>query len=220
MLATDTYESLIDKLTIAFKERYPKQSKSQVCGLLFARPTSSFVKKEILPNVEYFDRNSANHIDFFCIGYKSFLFEENFPPNCEIICQNMDSNWSFSIENFLIFKNGMESDNHWHYSGACDLLLLNAVFNSQEGTAELDFGTVIPIDLEIAIEEKAIRSVERLFESIVRLTKSLSGDNPTAALSNKLAVDLGKQDAVRVVSKLLPYGIGDVLGKYAHFATK
>lgn len=220
MLAADTYEILTAQLTDAFKSRYPAGSTAQVCGLLFARPSSKFTASEILPHTKYFDYNMADHIDFFCVGYEAHPLDGELPSACEIVTRNVDSRWSFSEEKFVVFKEGMESGNKWHYSGGCDLLLLNARFDPKTEQAELDFETVIPIDLEEAVVDKAIKSVERFFELVVRFTKNLSTDNPTCTLSDRLAVELGKKDLVKVLWKVLPYGIGDITSKYMHFAIR
>jgi hypothetical protein len=220
MLAADTYESLTDQLTDAFKGRYPKGSTVQVCGLLFMRPSSKFAANELLPHIEYFDNNSADHIDFFCVGYESYPLKGDLPSECIIVAQNSDSRWSFSPSKFVLFKEGMESDNKWYYSGGCDLLLLNARFDPKKDRAELDFETVIPVDLEDAVTDKAIKSVERFFELVVRLTKNLSSDDPTYALSDYLAIEFGKKEVVNVLRKVLPYGLGDIASKCQHFAIR
>lgn len=220
MLPIDSYPLLVSDLTEAFQTRYPPESNVRVCGLLLARPSSKFVQGEILPHMEYFDRNSADHIDFFCIGYQPHPLTGDLPSDVLVVTSNVDTRWSFSVEQFVGFKAALEVGKKWSYSGGADLLLLNARYDRSVAEAELDFGTVIPMKLEDAIQDGAIKSVERLLESIVRLSKELTTDDPTFELSDRLALELGKRDIISVLSKILPYGIGELGKKYQHFATR
>jgi len=50
-------------MMISIKERYIENLNRTIC-ILIARPSSPFVKKEILSNIEYFHHRSGNHVDF------------------------------------------------------------------------------------------------------------------------------------------------------------
>jgi hypothetical protein len=75
MLAAPTYDSLVAQLGDAFRTRYANKPMVFATGILLCRPESEFVKKNVLPHIEFLDRISEDYVDYFCIGYTAHSFK-------------------------------------------------------------------------------------------------------------------------------------------------
>lgn len=223
MLAAPSYESLVQQLGTAFETRYPKQRRTFATGLLPYRPESDFVRREILPHVEYLDRVSADYVDFFSVGYNAHAFTGPKPEN--VICQNTDSWWTFSGKDFYTFTTALESDYsvdklRWRYSGEADLLMMNAVYHPQLRQAELGFETVMTFNVERALADKTFSSFSNLITEFSRLLQNQDPHDPVYRLSDQLALKVGSKSILARILDLLPYKLGDTYNKLAHFATQ
>src|SRR4030095_8365192 len=63
------------ELTKMFERRQKKRASKglkndlALVGILFARPSHPYAKESIIPEQDSFNSRSAEHIDFFCVGY-------------------------------------------------------------------------------------------------------------------------------------------------------
>lgn len=109
MLEALTYEKMMRKL----EDRYEEQKKG--IGILFARPTSKFVKDEILHSINFFHHSSGKIVDFFLPGYGAYWY--NAYPDAIDVCKIDNVNWSFSDKMFCDFISDIGIISKWKYSG-------------------------------------------------------------------------------------------------------
>lgn len=128
--------------------------------------------------------------------------------------------WLYSSKLFDKFRRDIESRTCWKHSGTCDLLLTNAYFDEYAAEARIDFASTVLCDLEAMMDQKAILSVGRFFESVFRFSESSYGSNPCWSFSNEQGLAMGRSALERVVLSLLPSKIGDDLAKAKHFAVR
>ena len=223
MLAAESYENLIEQLSKAFIERYSRRPRVFATGLLLFQPQSDFSKREIVPHLEYLDANSANYIDFFCVGFKATPLVDEQPK--ATVAKSTDSWWTFYPAKFAEFKRGLEADfsydkKSWRYSGGTDFLLFNAIFDHQKSEVELGFETIMAVDLEAAKNAKAIDSVVKFLELVVRLAEVQDLNDPVYKMSDQLALHLGRKEICDVFFDLLPFKFGERAKKFEHFAVQ
>ena len=212
------YKGCLACLTHAFIRQHKSAPAKHVrlVGLLFARPSSPLAKAEILPAVADWHYRSGDHIDFFFAGYHR---HPRLPGAIPIEIPGMEP-WGYSAEIFNGFRREIESKSKWQYSGACDLLLVNARFNRTTRMAEIDFRSMILCQLDQMKEDKAIPSVERFFENIFRFAESADDRDPAWGFSDKQGLSVAASALKRVVLSLLPKNLDADYRKAQHFAIR
>ena len=152
-------------------------NRESVVGILFAKPNVTFVKYEILNDIEYANKRSGQDIDFFFAGYietdKEYGINE---LDKTLIVAPEGRKWRYDAEMFTDFIKCIEDTSKWKYSGETELLLLDF----REG--ELHFDKSLVIWLDRAVRDRSIYSVSNLFENIYRKARSITRTNK---LSNK-----------------------------------
>ena len=223
MLPASNYNSLVCQLGEAFRLRYSNNPTKFATGILLFRPEAPFSINHVLPNIEYLDRISEDYVDFFAVGYTAHPFSHPEPPDA--ICKNTDSWWTFCHEDFITFQKALESDYSadriaWRYSGNCDLLMMNAIFDAETRAAELGFETVMTVDIETALEDGSFSSFPNLIIEFTRFLETQDEHDPVFALSDKIGAKLAKDSVWEMLLNMLPYKLGEPARKAAHFATK
>lgn len=211
MIPVDSYEHLRERLTGSFSDDFTGSFSNQVrmVGLLFAKGGTKAVKEELLPNVEYFNYRSGEHIDFFWVGWR----------------KGMDG-WEFDPKAFVGLLCDIEAESAWKYSGGVDLILANAklMMNPKIGYAPcnafLDFGRAVVCNLDKMKKDGAIVSIESYFEDIFKFAESTNGDDPTWGFSNKKGTDVAGSALKRLLLSLVPDTISEEAKHAAHFAVK
>ncbi len=219
MLTAFTYPQVLERLERAFKHRYPQPAARQVrmVGFLFARPTSSLARDEIVPNLDYFHSRSGDHFDFFGAGYE--LGPEPDLDHSRVTGSRGDL-WVFNMGRFDALRREIESRTSWEYSGACDLLLSNAQFDPSTERAQLDFGTSISCQLDAMKKDGAIPSVEQFFEQIIRFAERSGDSDPTWGFSDAQGVAIAGSALKRLCLSLLPRKLGEDAQRLEHFAIR
>jgi hypothetical protein len=146
----------------AMRSRYDHDSSCTV-GILFANPTKSFVKDEILANIEYANERSGRYIDFFFAGFSKY---NTYDPQEILIDAPCGNRWHFSFTMFNNFISEIEHVSKWQYSGETELFLL------EFSDGKLHFDKAISIWLDRAVREESIYSASTLFEDIYRIARS------------------------------------------------
>lgn len=223
MLAAKNYPSLVRQLGDAFTQRYAGKPSIFATGILLCRPETPFASSQVLPNIEYLDRVSADYVDLFAVGYNAHPFSGPKPP--DIVCQSTDSWWTFSSEDFITFQRALEADYEadrvrWRYSGNCDLLMMNAIYDYDAKRAELGFETVMTIDVEEALKDEAFSSFTNLVVEFSELLRDRDDRDPVYALSDRVGGRLAKGAVWNLFLDLLPFKLGEAAAKASHFAVK
>jgi hypothetical protein len=123
----------------------------------------------------------------------------------------------FSVERFDSFRREIESVSRWRYSGGADLILVNARYDVEAKQARLDFATSLAMNLETAVADGAIRSVETWFEAIFRFAETEQGKDPAARFASQEGLQRSGRGLVASILSLLPGRAGDELQALPHF---
>jgi hypothetical protein len=158
----------------------------QLVGLVFTRPELEFFKSHLRPNFKYWNHRSADHVDFFCMG-----FTLNAPRD-------------FSHVSFLRAVDHFERETQWRYTGENDLILLNAVLDPETKRVTLDYSSAVVLPLDEAVRKKAIKSAPEFFERIIAYASRYRGDDPTWGFSDALVKPLAGSALKRFLLSLLP----------------
>jgi hypothetical protein len=190
----------------------PPSSKVTLVGLLFARPELRLARDEITSSLQYFDHRSGKHINFYCAGYIPYggAIEDYRTFGVD--------GWVFSTPKFDAFRQEIEARSRWRSRGDCDLLLMNAYYDTSARRAALDFTSAIVCHLDAMKAEGAISSVPSFFESIFQYAEHADGDDPAWGFSDSQGLSAAGSALKRVVLSLLPKEIGKDAEKVAHFA--
>lgn len=221
MLNFDSFLQMELEMTKSFLNKYPVQFTSpapiRMTGIVFARPSSKITKEELIPHLADWHYRSGEHIDFFFAGYSNNPSSKGKSTQIEV--SGMED-WYYDPKLFNDLRIGVESKTKWKYSGSCDLLLTNSLYDHSAKKAEIDFNTTIVCQLHSMLEDKAIPSIERFFEKIFRYAESSNGCDPTWGFSDQNALDIGRSTLKMVVLSLLPKNIGCEYKKAEHFAVQ
>lgn len=219
MIGAHSYATVCSNLASAFRQRYASSDDVRLVGLLFARPTSQLASEQIVPNLDYFHHRSANYVDFFCPGYGMYweVFWSSV-PDMEVVARVGDDNWLFSAKMFNRFREEIEREaKDWRYGGGVELILANARYDPTVVSATIDFTSAVVVDLDRATQEKAVVSVEHLFEDIIRYAESQQGADPAWGFSDHMGKRLTGSALKQLLLSILPQGLRPEARKAFHF---
>lgn len=193
----------------------------RMVGLLFARATSPLAKAEIIDNLDYFHYRSGEHIDFFCGGYGAYWEgrRDEFPDQ-QVVARGQYSNWLYSARRFNEFRQEIEAQTTWRYSGGADLILANAHSDPHGRNTRIDFACTVLCQLDQMKQDGAILSVETFFEQIFQFTESCKVGGPTWGFSAAKGIRSAGSVLKNLVLSLLPKELGDDVKRTMHFAVK
>ena len=110
-----------------------------------------------------------------------------------------------------MFREYVERETKWRYSGDVDLILANAQLNRSTNHSFIDFRSSIACQLDEMLKDGLISSVGSFFEKVFQYTDTQPDNDPAWGLSDHLGLTLGKSALVGLVSKLLPKGVTQAL---------
>jgi len=151
---------------------------------MFAQPKTKFFDAEVLPKLPYWDKRSADRLDFMCVG----LSQAN----------------AFNAALFASSIGWLESRSAWRYSGDTDLVLLNAQVDASRSRLTLATDTVVAVALEQAMADGAFRSVGNFVERVIRFADTYKGDDPTWGFSDSEGRRLGVSGLKAILLSCLP----------------
>jgi len=189
----------------------------QLCGLLLARPETTFVRNEILEHLDYFHTRSERTM-FYCAGYSLA------PPtsNSPIVARAGNTAWTYSNVRFVAVIKSLEQRTRWRFSGGTDLVLANVLTAPTEGDGVpiIDISTAVAWNLERLVREEAIGSVRELLEQVFRYASSFKGDDPAWGISDSFAASGIKSALGRLVVSFLPEPLRKDAERLRHFAVE
>ena len=112
-------------------------------AIIFSRPECALAKDEILPAIGYFNERGHNTVFYFA-GYDVTKTNDS-----QISVEGPDyQRWYFDARLFNGFREEVEKDTNWRYSGASDMILTNARCDSPTGQMQgrIDFHTAIQLN--------------------------------------------------------------------------
>jgi hypothetical protein len=171
---------------------------SQLAALVYANARKEFVRTSILPLVPYWNYRSRDYVSFFFVGYdgdirinESDFYTATHPES------------SFQEQIFVSAIDQVEGRCGWRYRGDTPLILTRAYLDRDAGLGRLDLESVVELELERALRDDAIDSVESFFEAIISAAKDTPGDDVHWRLSDSLgARALGDALVDAVASKV------------------
>jgi hypothetical protein len=114
------------------QQRFPWElilNKVQLIGILFCHPQSELAKKDILPRFDYYHERAGFQTDFFWAGY-SGQWRKNTHPDSVPVPELSSTGWEFSSKGFNDFRNEIEENTSWRYSGQTDLILTTVAIDN------------------------------------------------------------------------------------------
>jgi hypothetical protein len=207
MIPTTSYQQILLKLTNDFEywRRDDRSLKVTMCGFLFARPHNELASKEIFAEIGYFNHRMGPHIHIFIAGcFDRHLPRHQFRDRRPI---GQGKGWEYSDEAFDSLRREIEAFTAWRYRDGVELLLLNAIRNSNTGEASLDFHSAISVDLQKARDLKSLDSVAALIGRLANYCEQYRGDDPTWGFSDQMGVDTARSALWNLLVGLLPEGL-------------
>lgn len=181
------------------------EKEDKLIGILIAHPDYPFTKTEVLPHLDTFNEKSGEHIDFFCIGYKSHKDNEN------IVAKDINGiNWSFDDKIFKTIIAKLEEISSWKPSQSTELLLLNVTIKFDNGKFSFDFNfkKSIVLNLEQMQNIKSFVNIREFF--INNLFKYAKEIKKVEELSDKLFEENENQFIFEIFSSLLQVDLKNV----------
>lgn len=154
-----------------------KEGKKFECGilvLLISNPRDSGAAKDIYPKLPYINYRSGKHLDFFVAGLVNEIDKEKFSPKELIEVFTLEEGkYYFSDKVFSDLITYLESTSSWEYQGGSEIIVVDYQINDKSGN--LNWSNAFLIDLEDALKKKAISSVSKFLESLIRIAKNKDG---------------------------------------------
>jgi hypothetical protein len=176
----------------------------RLVGLVFCRPEFP-IAQEILPSLDYFHRKSGEHANFYFAGYGRKNLPEWKRGRSVQVAGFPD--WRFNASVFDALRAEIEARTTWHYSGASDLILTNAIDQKDADYAEMDFTSAICINLEQLRDKRGFGLVGKLFEKIFRYAENYKGDDPTWGFSDKAGTRIVRSAIKNLFISVLPEAV-------------
>jgi len=175
-----------DKLT---EDLTKAKRESGLVAIVFAIPKKPFVKNEVLPLVEIWNYRSKDYVTFFFVGWQG-VEDVDDSEFSDVFLDKNNPEGSFSAKTFDEAIEEFQGMGPWRYKGDTPLILCRGYLRYRKQTNEprafLDLESVIEFELERALREGSIDSVESFFEVVIRVAKEAPGDVVHWRLSDQL----------------------------------
>jgi hypothetical protein len=213
-------QQLRSELTKMFERRSKKRRHKELTpdlamvGLLFARPSDPFAKENVVPELDYLNSRSGEHMDLFCVGYTRKPRNprlRGLPPTVTV----KNVNWWFDNESFDDIREEVEHESKWKYSGGTELLIANAR-SSCDGSS-IDYSSAIPCNLEQMQSDKAITNVREFFEKVFKYAENPDSENPAFGLSDKFGLGIAMNVIKKTILRILLRSLHEEYTKARHF---
>jgi len=186
--------------------------------LLISNPRDSGAAKDIYPKLPYINYRSGEHLEFLVTG----LVHENdrmfFSPKELIEVFTLeDGKYYFSDKAFVELITHLESITSWEYQGGSEIIVVDYKINAQAG--QLNWGNAFLIDIDEALKKKAIFSVSKFMESLIRIVKN---EESSTAFTHALTIleQQGKKSLYSIVLSFFPKKYVDELKKIELFVPR
>jgi hypothetical protein len=178
--------------------------------ILFASPRDPFSIANIIPKINYVNHRSSDTVDFFYSGMIPELNKEDYMSE-ELVKMPKVGNeqWYFSDFAFTSMLSYFEKSINWKYSGGADLIIFNYML--YENKVHFIWDNALILDLEKAIEKKAIRSASSIIESIITFSGGDARTNPVESFAAKQMGGMLKGQLLRIAASFLPKELAESL---------
>ena len=195
--------------------------RTRMLGLLFGRPESQILQREIIPSLNYFNERSAYAIDFFFGGYIPPKESEHnqYDDQQPVDGSAPTGHGYFSATAFTRLRQDIESVSTWKYSGAVDLILLTSRMSTQS-RLKLDFSKTLVLNLQKCRESKLIPSIDQFFELVFRFAEEYDGNDPISSFSAALEKGVAVSAMAGGIKSFIPKILHKEIDRTALFAVK
>ena len=188
----------------------------RLVGVLFCNPNTSFCKREITDQLNYFHFRSDKNINIFCCG-----FGADWPANKysdQKIATEIDGKkWNYSDQAFIQLVRGFEEKTDWEYSGENELILLDIIPDLDNDNASIV--SAIVCNLERMNKDSAFTSVRAFIEDIIRYASIHDSPN-IGAFSDLQGLNIIHGTLKDVILSLLPDSLRESYNKAESFVVK
>src|SRR5262245_14750045 len=188
MYAADSFEHIM----MYVGSGLPKKGSCWMCGFLFAPPGTS-IGKSIFDRLMDWHFRSGDNFDFFCVGYGNWKQEQAEPvarltrdPRLSPI------DYYYNPRSFQEIRKQVEALSGWRYSGEADLLLVNAIRDSDTGKDRLEFDEIVALDIDRLIRENVFSTTARLLERVCQ-----AADDAVVSGDQLSVIDFSDKEAAR-----------------------
>jgi hypothetical protein len=210
--------SVREGLSEAFRYRYDDAAgRIRLVGLLFAPATAPLTRDDLLPRLDEYHTRSADNMDLFWAGYGRYWGPLS-PEDTKSVTGH-DPPWLYSQSLFESFRQQMEAETKWRYSGEVDLLLMNTRYDEERRAAQLQLTDVVALDLARAKADGAISSVAVLLQGLFRYAESQDGRDPAWGYAGRQVGRNVTEGLTHAVLSALPADLGVLWKKGRHFRT-
>ena len=213
-----------DKARELRKERLSNGTSNHgwLTAVVFARPSSEFVSKHMLPHLGYWDARSALKTHFYYAGFSNE--SKRALEEVALDVPGFSQKWFYSDFLFNEDRRQLQHNTTWQYGGGLELLLLNTHHNNLDTRSQyeppVNYSSVLCCRLDNMLKDGAIHSVEQFFESIFSFSERTFAEDPVWGFSDKRAIEIGGSALKRAVLSLLPKLIAEEYAKAEHFAVR
>jgi hypothetical protein len=175
------YSDMCDVLT---RELVRRGRNHSLAVAVFASAHHEFTRTHLLPHVEYWNCRSRALVDFFFLGYRGDASsDEHVTPNDREDKGFDEATFVRAIEKF--------EESGWQYSGRPSIVIFESVLRQRNSDGHRrafpNMVSYIEFEIQSAIEDRAIGSVEVFFEKIVRFAKTQAATGSHWRLSDLAA---------------------------------
>jgi hypothetical protein len=168
--------------------------------LLFAQPSMG-LSKEILPLIPYLHGRSGANINFYFAGYST---EKSGPSDTPVTQGGDNEEWFFDVKRYLSFRADLAKQCKWSYSGAVEIVLLNAGFLPETKQAYFDYSAMLSINLDKVKKQEYFTNIGEFFEDLINYADEQDPTDPVKGYSDTRGTKLIKKAAKAGLLKLLP----------------
>jgi hypothetical protein len=211
--------STVDELLLACIKRItgrslpPNKRLQFPVGLLFVRGDRAGDGKALadqaIASFGYWHKDSAETFDIVFVGWS---------------CTENETH--FHLDEFLKFKQAVESTSTWDFSGETDLLLLNFEVDLNTSRAKFDYTEAIVLRIEAMLRDKQAGSLDGLLAELISASRSVSpatgaeGDSPIWQISDQIGYLRAKRGIWQVIKKIVLRDSADTVSAIENFAVQ
>ena len=187
--------------------------------VVFANARKKFSQDEIHPLVPYWNYRSRDYVSFFFPGYVGDESGDNSEYSTVF-----DPSATFDQATFTETIEQFERETNWIHQGDTPIVICRGFLQYDKRTKEpralLDFHSIIELELERAIRNDAIDSIDVFFEAIIKAGKETPGGDVQWKLAASLGASALRKTLVEAITSALPPGAKHIFDAIRFFRSK
>lgn len=208
---------LMEDLKSGFPDGKDGKVVFKLANIVIAHPADKLAKSQIIPKLNYVHhRSEDDSLDFFYAGMIPESKKEKYLDDELMKMPKVGKEqWYFSDYMFVQMIKFFEQNINWKYQSGSDMLIFN--YTVQNGDVRFLWDTSLLLNLEQAVERKAIPSVSRFIESLIRFVREKKSQDPSFNFALSQMGKLAKGSLLKTLSSFIPNEIINEYLKYDVF---